>query len=106
MERGLMSDTENILATWPRPSAFPICTFVLLLVNIGLFYGLQESHSTHLWGAPIYIMNVFFLWAERNIYAREKRNFDGWHAEIALMMEGRRNLWGERVESITKRRRT
>jgi len=101
---GVMSESTP-LATWPRPSPFPICTFILLIVNIGIFYGLQEVQATHLWGAPIYAMNVFFFWAERNIYTREKRNFDGWHAEIAMMMERKSNLWDDRVRSITRQKK-
>lgn len=93
---------------WPKPSSFPVCTFVLLVVNVGLFYGLLYTHSSQMWGVGFYLTNAFFFWAERDIYKREKRNFDGWNREMIAMMEPNppKNAWTDRLKSVQRKKRS
>ena len=73
------------LSSWPKPQPLPVCTIILLIVNITLAYWFVQAKISHVWAVPMYAMNIFFFLAERQIYVREKRNFDGWKEEVYVM---------------------
>lgn len=92
--------------SWPKPQAFPVCAFILLLVNLCLYYGVYTSNSSIYWLTPTIFFNIFFFWAEWKIYKRDRRNFDGWREEVdAFLQPSGKNRWGERLQAVQRPRR-
>ena len=92
--------------TWPKPSPIPWCSLVLLVVNaVGIYLAIRFQVS-YWWTAPSVVLNVFFFWAERDIYIRENRNFDDWCEEMKYLLGETKSLpWNERISQIRRRRK-
>lgn len=71
---------------WPKPSRIPLSSIVFLLLNLGAAYTLDFLQLNVLWLTPSLLLNIFFFWAERDIYRREKRNYDSWNKEMGYLM--------------------
>lgn len=71
---------------WPKPSRFPLSSIVFLFLNAAAAYSLYSLHFNLFWLAPSLLLNIFFFWAERDIYKREKRNYDSWNKEMGYLM--------------------
>jgi len=74
------------MSQWPRPSKTPWSSLAFLCVNALTLYILNHLHLSPLWLLPSVLLNIFFFWAERDIYKREKRNYDSWNKEMGYLM--------------------
>lgn len=73
------------------------------MINVALYHGLVHVGATLWWGVPCFAMNAFFFWAERDIYIREKRNYDSWNKEISeLYKTPIKELWAQRLMSVER----
>ena len=98
--------------SWPKPSLFPWCSVTLALLNAGVYYGLAvllgSSELPHwagaaIWTAPAWTLNLFFFWSEYDDYRRERRNYEGWKAEMRhLLGEDLPKSWHQRVDQLRK----
>lgn len=71
---------------WPKPSSVPWSSLAFTLLDVGIFFLLSEIHVSIYWMIPIILLNVFFFIVERDIYRREKRNYDSWNKEMGYLM--------------------
>lgn len=71
---------------WPKPSRTPWSSIIFLILNIAAVYALDILGVNTLWLLPAVLLNFFFFWAERDIYKREKRNYDSWNKEMGYLM--------------------
>lgn len=71
---------------WPKPSRTPWSSLIFLLLNALATYALDLLGFNTLWMVPALLLNIFFFWAERDIYRREKRNYESWNKEMGYLM--------------------
>lgn len=71
---------------WPKPSSVPWSSLAFTLLDVGIFFLLSEMRISIYWMIPIILLNIFFFVAERDIYKREKRNYDSWNKEMGYLM--------------------
>jgi hypothetical protein len=95
--------------TWPKPSATPTATLgftAALIVSAALMLSLGLPITGLLIGAAPLL--AFVMHAERTIYQHEKRNYDGWHAEMAALMAPRQpsqDRWARSLSQVQRQRR-
>lgn len=69
-----------------KPKKMPWGSFVFLGLNIFLFFLLDYLNINVLWCIPSFFLNMFFFWAEYDIYKREQYNYSGWKHEMGFYM--------------------
>lgn len=76
----------KVLTEWPKPRSFPWASTLFLIINAIVIY-LFNKYDIHLgWMVPPILLNIFFFVAEKDIYRREKRNYDSWNKEMGYLM--------------------
>jgi hypothetical protein len=92
---------------WPKPSSTPTNTLVLLGLTLLVGWAAYAGVLSYGWLVPLGVLLILFAQGERAIYRREKRNYDGWRADMDAMMaecqQGPR--WGRGVEFLKEGRR-
>lgn len=96
---------------WPKPSVTPYLTITYIIINICLTYAFFYARWDIGWLLPSWLMNVFFMWAERVDYLREKRLFDSWLAEMERIFGDDRKVdrvesWKASVDSVRRVRKS
>lgn len=71
---------------WPKPLWIPWSSLVFIVLNASAIYALLTLQISVFWMIPSLVLNMFFFWAEQDIYKREKRNFDSWNKEMGYLM--------------------
>lgn len=82
----LMGRLVHNTSQWPKPSCIPLSSIVFLFLNLGAVYFLELLNLNILWLTPFFLLNIFFFWAESDIYQREKRNYESWNKEMGYLM--------------------
>jgi hypothetical protein len=95
------------LTEWPKPSPTPVNTLVLLGITLIAAGAVYQGYLAYAWLIPLAVLLLIFTQGERAIYLREKRNYDGWRADMEKMMahktqDGR---WERGVSFMKKGRR-
>lgn len=91
---------------WPKPSPIPYCGIIFLLVNAMIAYAFDHYAVNVFWLSPFWLLNGFFFWAERDIYMREKRNYDDWYEEMRSIFEDEdRFSWDKSLMAVQRRRK-
>lgn len=103
-----MSKKKEKQTSWPKPCATPKSSLVLLLINIVAIYYLLDFNLSVYWIIPSLILNVFFFHAEKDIYFRDKRNFDSWYVEVkySLKKPSAEEIWVKNINSIQRKRKS
>ncbi|HTV84225.1 MAG TPA: hypothetical protein VME63_02400 [Dyella sp.] len=93
--------------SWPAPNPVPVGTLILAGVLLLGCIALTQAHISPVLllavGAPLLAFGVH---AERQDYRREKRNYDGWNADMAhLMAPASSDRWSSNLQSVRRQRR-
>ena len=99
---------EKNIYEWPRPNPIPRSSIVLLFINIAALYFILDHNVSFYWILPSFIINLFFFNAEKSIYFREKRNFDGWtdEMEASIKKPTSQEIWIKNINSVRRRRKS
>ncbi|RDS85842.1 hypothetical protein [Dyella psychrodurans] len=95
------------LTSWPAPNPVPSGTLILAGV---LALGCAALIQAHIPALPVVLLGgpllLFGCHAERQDYRREKRNYDGWNADMARMVAPTSpDRWSANLDAVRRRRR-
>lgn len=75
-------------------------------MNAGIAYSFNVYGLNVFWLAPMWFLNGFFFWAERDIYVRERRNYDDWYEEMRSIFEDEERFsWDKSLMAVQQKRR-